>query len=137
MGLSGFEERFLKSPAVVPALRAMYRASRLPLVAAVVLAAGCETAQREWREGPSEKDAIASGSAAVWREVAMNRQWQRQPFSELRAALGEPVLLMDIPGGGNPPGMVAVYQLDPATGCRDAFALMFGHDPIIRVYHCR
>lgn len=127
----------MNSPIAAGALRATYRACRLPLVALMMLAAGCETARREWREGPSEEDALASGSAATRREVAMNRQWQQQPFSRLRAALGEPVLVMDIPGGGNPPGVVAVYQVDPGTGCRDAFALMLGRDPVIRVYHCR
>lgn len=117
--------------------RAMHRAWRLPLVMVVVLATGCETAQREWREGSTEEEAAASGSATVWREATMNRRWQNQPLSSLRALRGEPVLMMDIPGGGNPPGMVAVYPVDPATGCTDAFALMFGQDPVIRVYHCR
>lgn len=127
----------MKSPTVARAPRATYRAWRLPLAAVVLLAAGCETAQREWREGPTDEEAAASGSAITRREAAMNRRWQNRPFSQLRAALGEPVLLMDIPGGGSPPGMVAVYQIDPDTGCRDAFALMFGQDPVIRVYHCR
>ncbi|NKE66911.1 hypothetical protein RAMLITH_13860 [Ramlibacter sp. RBP-2] len=127
----------MNSPIAAGALRATCQAWRLPLVALLLLAAGCETARKEWREGPTEADSIASGSAATRREVAMNRQWQQQPFSRLRAALGEPVLLMDIPGGGSPPGMVAVYQVDPATGCRDAFALVFGQDPVVRVYHCR
>lgn len=110
---------------------------RFPLAALLLLAGGCETAKREWREGPTEQEAAASGSATTRREVTMNMRWQNQRFSQLRAALGEPVMLMDIPGGGNPPGMVAVYRVDPATGCRDAFALMFGQDPVIRVYHCR
>ena len=127
----------MDSPTVGRALRAICQAWRPPLAAVVLLAAGCETAQREWREGPTEEEAAASGNPATWREATMNRRWQNRPFSQLRAVVGEPVLIMDIPGGGNPPGMVAVYKVDPATGCTDAFALMFGQDPVTRVYHCR
>lgn len=134
---SWLESSFMNLPSVGRALRAICQAWRPPLAAVVLLAAGCETAEREWREGPTEEEAAASGNAATWREATMNRRWQNRPFSQLRAVLGEPVLIMDIPGGGSPPGMVAVYQIDPATGCRDAFALVFGQEPVIRVYHCR
>jgi hypothetical protein len=71
------------------------------------------------------------------RERAMNTVWKNRSFSELVAALGKPLLIMSIPGGGNPPGFVAVYGDDPATGCIDAFALVYGSDPMIRAYYCR
>lgn len=67
----------------------------------------------------------------------MNQQWQSRRLSDLKAALGTPRMLLNIPGGGNPPGFVAVYGRDAATGCIDAFALLPGTDPVIRVYHCR
>lgn len=127
----------MKSPSLARAWSATDWTWRLPLLAAVLLAAGCETAEREWREGPTDEGAAASGNASTWREVTMNRRWQNQPFSQLKAALGEPLMIMDIPGGGNPPGMVAVYPVDDKTGCTDAFALLFADDPVIRVYHCR
>ena len=67
----------------------------------------------------------------------MNRNWQNRRFSELKAALGQPRLIMSIPGGGNPPGFVAVYGTDPVSGCLDAFAFVYDGDPVIRIYHCR
>lgn len=71
------------------------------------------------------------------REIAMNQRWQNLPMSQLIAALGMPWLLLNIPGGGNPQGFVAVYARDPATGCLDTFALVYGADPAIRSYYCR
>ena len=71
------------------------------------------------------------------RETAMNQLWQNRRYSELVATLGQPPRLLSIPGGGNPPGFVAVYGRDPTTGCIDAFAMVYGSDPRVRVYHCR
>lgn len=78
-----------------------------------------------------------SEPAARSREFAMNQRWQYLPMSQLVAEWGEPKLLLNIPGGGNPPGFVAYYGLDPASGCIDAFALVWGDDPLIRAYYCR
>lgn len=71
------------------------------------------------------------------REFSMNQRWQKQPLSQLVAVRGKPRLLLDIPGGGTPPGFVAVYGHDPETGCLDTFALVYGVDPEIRAYYCR
>ena len=67
----------------------------------------------------------------------MNGQWQHRHFSELVATLREPLLVLNIPGGGNPPGFAVVYGRDALTGCIDAFALVYGRDPTIRMYYCR
>ena len=67
----------------------------------------------------------------------MNGQWQDRRYSELVATRGEPLLVLNIPGGGSPPGFAVVYGLDPLTGCIDSFALVHGRDPTIRIYHCR
>ena len=67
----------------------------------------------------------------------MNRYWQNRRYSELVATLGQPRMLLNIPGGGNPPGFVAVYGTDPVTRCVDAFAMVYGSDPLVRVYYCR
>lgn len=85
--------------------------------------------------GDRSNEAGESGRQA--REFEMNRRWHERPMSHLVAALGEPKLRMNIPGGGNPPGFVIVYGLDPASGCIDAFALVYGTDPLIRAYYCR
>jgi len=115
----------------------MLRQGRLPFLCVAVLSGGCETVEREWREGPTEQQALASGAPGMAREVAMNRRWQNRRLSDLRMALGEPRLILQIPGGGSPAGFAAVYAVDPATGCVDAFAFVHDHDPVIRVYHCR
>jgi hypothetical protein len=85
--------------------------------------------------GHGEKE--AGDAAGQSREFAMNQRWQNQPLSRLVDALGKPKLLLSIPGGGNPPGFIAFYGLDPATGCIDAFALVYGVNPAIRAYYCR
>ena len=110
---------------------------RRPLLLATVLASGCQQLEPGWQEGTTEAEAALAGTASAWREAAMNRRWQNRPLSELKLAMGEPRLLMQIPGGGNPPGFAAVYGVDQATGCIDSFALFHGRDPLIRVYHCR
>ena len=71
------------------------------------------------------------------RERTMNQYWQNRRYSELVATLGQPRMLLNIPGGGNPPGFVAVYGTDPLTGCIDAFAMVYGSDPRVRGYYCR
>ena len=122
------------APAAAREARGPSRLCGSALVAALALGAtGCEQLLR-WSQG----DGPPRGSVArMQRELAMNLQWQNRSFSELKAALGQPVLVMHIPGGGNPPGFAAVYGVDPVSGCIDAFALLYGNDPIVRVYYCR
>jgi len=67
----------------------------------------------------------------------MNQYWQNRRYSELVATLGQPRMLLNIPGGGNPPGFVALYGRDAASGCIDAFAMVYGSNPLVRVYYCR
>jgi hypothetical protein len=100
---------------------------------------GCQFAQLEQlaQDSPVCHSRCDDWSTRLGREVNMNRRWQNHRLSELRSALGQPKLLMSIPGGGNPPGFVAVYEQDRLSGCIDAFALIYDGDPIIRVYHCR
>lgn len=71
------------------------------------------------------------------REAELNLQWREHRYSELLAARGRPLWMLEIPGGGNPPGFVVVYPKDSASGCVDAFALLYGPDPVIRLYQCR
>jgi hypothetical protein len=87
------------------------------------------------REGPGF-DGVGGGLRDA-HEIAMNRRWQNRRLSELIGEMGAPTLFMNIPGGGNPPGFAAVYGLDRASGCIDAFAFVPAPDPIIRIYHCR
>lgn len=102
-----------------------------------LVAAGCQQLQFERVHDDAYATAPGSETPRRRRELAMNGQWQNRRFSELVAALGEPLMLLNIPGGGNPPGFAAVYGRDPLTGCLDAFALVYGRDPTIRLYHCR
>lgn len=107
----------------------------------IVTAACCLAATAILGTGCANLDAARSGGsddAAKWdREVAMNQRWQSRPLSHLVAEMGEPRMILTIPGGGNPPGFAAVYGRNAATGCLDAFALVYGADPTIRSYHCR
>lgn len=110
----------------------------LPLFTLVALLAGCADLLREARTG--KRQAALDRELAqlrLGREAAMNQRWQNHYYSELLAALGTPARVMSIPGGGNPPGFVAVFPRDAASGCIDAFALMYATDPIVRVYYCR
>jgi hypothetical protein len=104
----------------------------------IALVSGCAEILREACTADQQK-VIDRESARLrhGREAAMNQRWQNRHYSELVAELGRPARVMSIPGGGNPPGFVAVFEKDRATGCIDAFALMYAADPIVRIYHCR
>ncbi|HEY0825450.1 MAG TPA: hypothetical protein VGD76_16805, partial [Ramlibacter sp.] len=84
-----------------------------------------------------QAEAPGSALARAEREATMNSRWRNRPLSELVRTLGKPMLTMDIPGGGTPPGFVVVYRPDAATGCIDAFAVTLGRDPVVRLYQCR
>jgi hypothetical protein len=71
------------------------------------------------------------------REQAMNARWQNHTLAELVRVRGAPRDTMTIPGGGNPAGFISVYERDPESGCVDAFAFMYGPEPVIRNYYCR
>lgn len=106
-------------------------------VAAIVLClAGCAELERAAREQPQPGDA-GGGGVRDRREAEMNRRWQDQPLTELVATLGQPMLTMNIPGGGTPPGFVVVYGEHGSSGCIDAFAVNSGREPRVRVYYCR
>ena len=118
---------------------ALIRAVRsILLLTCLALVSGCAEILREARTA-EQQTAIDRESARLrhGREAAMNQRWQNHHYSELVAELGRPARVMSIPGGGNPPGFVAVFEKDRASGCIDAFALMYAADPIIRIYHCR
>lgn len=104
-----------------------------------LVCAGCKQAELDHTLDRPARHPGSDSLSRNGREWDMNQQWQNRRFSDLRAALGIPQLIMNIPGGGNPPGFVAVYGHDAKTGCIDAFALFGGGgpDPVIRVYHCR
>ena len=127
-----------RTPAIARG-RALIRAVRSALlIACIALLPGCAELLREARTA-EQQAALTREQAQLrrGREAAMNQRWQNHHYSELVAELGRPARLMSIPGGGNPPGFVAVFAKDRATGCIDAFALMYAADPVIRVYHCR
>jgi hypothetical protein len=92
--------------------------------------AGCQNLDAGW------PDTVNKPSRSS-REVAMNLQWQNHRLSELVSAMGEPRMILRIPGGGNPPGFAVIYGTDPVTGCIDAFAMYYGFDPTVRQYLCR
>ncbi len=103
----------------------------------VLVFTGCAPLEEKLLDTPTCNAGCDDMSTRLGREVVLNQKWQNRRFSELKAALGQPRLIMNIPGGGNPPGFVAVYGADPVTGCIDAFAFIPSSDPIVRVYHCR
>jgi hypothetical protein len=116
------------------------RRARPALALAAVLLSSCQQMPIE-RTPPkrAKPTPIHHLSQNVQREATMTEQWQNHRYSELVAALGTPTMVMNIPGGGSPPGFAVVFGRDPRTGCIDAFALMYGggQDPVVRAYHCR
>lgn len=131
------QEHFVTSPDPRPCTQAASRGLRRACALALVLSgAGCAQLERAARE-PSQPAWAGGGSSREQREAEMNRRWQDQPLTQLVAALGQPLLTMNIPGGGNPPGFVVVYGEHDSTGCIDAFAVNAGRDPRVRLYYCR
>jgi hypothetical protein len=97
---------------------------------------GCAELEHTARQLPQPAGA-GGGGIREQREVEMNRRWQDQPLTQLVAELGKPMLTMNIPGGGTPPGFVVVYGEHGSSGCIDAFAVNSGGEPRIRLYYCR
>ena len=108
------------------------RGARIAAAGALALAvAGCAV-------DPSPERAPEPPRASrATRERQINDAWQNHTLGELIAQWGLPRQLLDIPGGGNPPGFVLVYPPDAATGCIDAFAMAFGEVTRVRIYQCR
>jgi hypothetical protein len=71
------------------------------------------------------------------RERQINDDWQNHTLRELVDDWGPPRRMLEIPGGGSPPGFVMVYGRDALTGCIDAFAIMYGEVMRVRSYQCR
>lgn len=98
------------------------------LRAALLVPAGCAIAPAGIPPGPAVRTA---------REDAMNARWKNHTLAELVRVRGAPRDTMTIPGGGNPIGFITVYEKDPESGCVDAFAFLYGPEPVIRNYYCR
>jgi len=98
-----------------------------------LLAAACATDPR-WAIAPQPEPVRVSRAA---RERQVNDAWQNHTMRELVDDWGPPRQLLDIPGGGSPPGFVLVYPRDEGTGCIDAFAVMVGDVIRVRSYQCR
>jgi hypothetical protein len=104
------------------------------LVAAAWLTTGCSLLREPT---PAREDRDPSRLLREAREAEMNRQWENRTYAELLLGKGTPRILLDIPGGGSPPGFVVVYPRDPVSGCLDVFAMMYGRQILVRAYQCR
>ncbi len=107
------------------------------VIVIALCAAGCAELERATRQQPPQPANAGGGGIRDQREAEMNRRWQDQTLTELVATLGQPMLTMNIPGGGTPPGFVVVYGEHGSSGCIDAFAVNSGREPRVRVYYCR
>jgi hypothetical protein len=99
--------------------------------ALALLVAGCSMDPR-WADTPGPLPVSHDA-----RERQINAAWQNHTMRELVDDWGAPRQMLDIPGGGNPPGMVLVYRRDAVTGCLDTFAVMYGDVMRVRSYQCR
>lgn len=103
---------------------------------AVVLAVqGCAGLEQLVTDEQRLESEIARGRAQ--REGTMNLKWQSRSLGEIVGEYGPPRRILDIPGGGNPPGFVLVYGRDDDTGCLDTFAMVYGREPLVKMYQCR
>lgn len=100
--------------------------------ALALLVAGCSVEPR-WTAPPGPP--LHAGRSA--REQQLNADWQDHTMRELVDTFGPPRLMLDIPGGGSPPGFVLVYARDAGSGCIDAFMVASGEVLRVRGYQCR
>ena len=108
------------------------RGARIAAAGALaLLAAACST---EPRMGDMPEPVRASRAE---RERQINAEWQNHTLRELVERWGPPHQMLNIPGGGNPPGFVLVYLRDEGSGCIDAFAVAYGDVTRVRLYQCR
>ena len=103
----------------------------LAAAGALAVLAGCSPGPR-WEAAPEPQRALRAE-----RERDINAAWLNQPVRALMERWGPPRQLLDIPGGGNPPGFVLVYPRDTASGCVDTFAAAYGPVTRVRSYQCR
>lgn len=108
-------------------------AGRAGAVLAVVILGSCALSP-----GVAPPGSLGKAKLRSARADEMNAHWRGRSLEELVAALGQPTMSAEIPGGGNPGAFIVVYaDTDHASGCIDAFAVMPGTPPIVRDYHCR
>lgn len=97
-----------------------------------VLAAGCGI---DPLADSAPQPLLSAGRAQ--RERQLNEDWQNHTLRELVDRWGPPWRMLEIPGGGNPPGFIMVYPRDEGTGCLDTFSIMYGPVTRVRGYQCR
>lgn len=100
-----------------------------------VIATGCAGLEPLVTEEQRVQREVARARAQ--REGNMNLEWQNRTFNEIVKAYGPPRRILEIPGGGNPPGFVLIYGRDGHSGCLDTFSMVYGRDPLVKMYQCR
>lgn len=108
------------------------RGRRMAAAGALALLAGGCSVDPTWAPAPQQMRV-----SRAERERRINAEWQNHTLRELVDEWGPPSRMLEIPGGGNPPGFVMVYRRDEGTGCLDAFAIMYGEVMRVRGYLCR
>ncbi|WP_207062002.1 hypothetical protein [Motiliproteus sp. SC1-56] len=93
---------------------------------------GCAVSER----GPVPIKVDPRAKARLDREASMQAAWIGKSIFEVEASLGEPEMILQIPGTGT--SSVMVYGvLDTGSYCIDAFRVAHGASPTVTNYFCR
>lgn len=85
---------------------------------------------------PKVNQADTLRQARLAREVVMQDAWIGKSIQQVEASLGEPQMVMDIPGTRSV--SVMVYDvLDAGSRCIDTFEVVHGEVPTVINYYCR
>jgi hypothetical protein len=103
-----------------------------------LLQGGCVTPTNEVARHKAMSGKPAVTSTRIQREKHMQSQWKGQAFSSLVGVLGEPKLVMSVPGRSEHSTARVYGILDEDSQCIDAFTVVaYSGEPVVSDYFCR
>lgn len=92
----------------------------------------------EKEQAKTSHRALVSGMMRAQREKIMQSQWGGKSYAALTEALGEPTMVMSVPGRSDHSTAKVYGILDQGSQCIDAFTVVtFTGEPVITHYFCR
>lgn len=110
----------------------------LSLLCAALLGGCASHRNDEAEQAKAPQRTFLAGTMRLQREKIMQTQWAGKSYTTLTEALGEPAMIMSVPGR-NDHSTAKVYGiLDEGSQCIDSFTVVtFSGEPIVTNYFCR
>jgi hypothetical protein len=110
----------------------------LSLLTAALLGGCAAHLNDEKEQAKISQRVLVSGMMRAQREKIMQSQWAGKSYATLTEALGEPQMVMTVPGRSDHSTAKVYGILDEGSQCIDAFTVVtFTGEPVITNYFCR